>query len=509
MSESTAKKQIRGSGLLLSGRVVSLALNLLTQVITVRYLSKTDYGLFAYALAVVSMGSSINVLGMERTVGRYVPIYEESQDPASAAGVLVFALGTVVIFGIAIVGSVIGLRGLLGDSIIENQAVFPILIILIGLVPINAIDSLLQAVLSVFGKPKAIYLRRHILGPGFKLAAVSLTVAMQGDVQTLSIAYLLAGLIVLLFYGVMLPKILREHWIIEYLKPGASRIEYRRLIRFTLPIFFGDIALEFRFFVIVAILKYLHDLAHIAEYRAVMPIARLNVEVLLSFSLLFLPMASRLLARKNDELLSEIRTHISMWVAVLSFPIFAACITLSAPIVSLILGDRYLASAPILEILAVGFFFNSALGLTQQTLRALGKIKVLFFIDILATGLTIVLAFVFIPRFGAIGAAVTTSASLIIYNCMNTAMLWRITGSNPLPWKYVRILLIVAACTAALSVLKTGLSIDSIPISILLAGLAWAIVLSSSWKSLHFSDMFPEIGELHKLAKKFLNGRDY
>jgi len=56
--DGPAAKLIRGSSLLFCGRLIGLALNLAVQVLAVRYLSKRDYGAFAYALAVVAMGGS-------------------------------------------------------------------------------------------------------------------------------------------------------------------------------------------------------------------------------------------------------------------------------------------------------------------------------------------------------------------------------------------------------------------------------------------------------------------
>ena len=83
--EGVPKKHVRGSSLLLSGRFLAMALNLLTQILIIRYLSKADYGMFAYALTLVAMLSVMNRLGMERAVARFIPIYEEKNDLASAA----------------------------------------------------------------------------------------------------------------------------------------------------------------------------------------------------------------------------------------------------------------------------------------------------------------------------------------------------------------------------------------------------------------------------------------
>src|SRR4051794_14892924 len=44
------KRHVRGSSLLLIGRGLTLLITTATQVVIVRYLSKADYGAFAYAL---------------------------------------------------------------------------------------------------------------------------------------------------------------------------------------------------------------------------------------------------------------------------------------------------------------------------------------------------------------------------------------------------------------------------------------------------------------------------
>ena len=74
------RQQIRGSSLLLVGRMIGLALDFVTQVLIVRYLEKTEYGAFALALSIVAIGTTVSLLGLERTVGRFAPIYHEKGD---------------------------------------------------------------------------------------------------------------------------------------------------------------------------------------------------------------------------------------------------------------------------------------------------------------------------------------------------------------------------------------------------------------------------------------------
>jgi O-antigen/teichoic acid export membrane protein len=214
--EGVSRKHVRGSALLLSGRFLSLALNLLTQILIIRYLSKTDYGMFAYALALVSMLTSMNRLGMERAVARFVPIYEEKNDLASAAGIVILAIGTLATLGGSTVVLVTGFQGLLAGTLDVDPAVISILVLLITLAPVTAIDNVLEALLSALDKPRIIFFRKYIIGPCLKLAAISFTLFFSGSIYMLAMSYMLAGVAGLLLYGLLLKDVLREHHLIQY-----------------------------------------------------------------------------------------------------------------------------------------------------------------------------------------------------------------------------------------------------------------------------------------------------
>jgi O-antigen/teichoic acid export membrane protein len=231
-SGGVSRKHVRGSSLLLSGRFLSLALNLLTQILIIRYFSKTDYGMFAYALALVSMLTTMNRLGMERAIARFIPIYEEKNDLASAAGILILAIGTLLALGGATIVLVIGFKGLLAGTLGVDPAVTSILVLLITLAPVTAIDNVLEALLSALDKPRLIFFRKYIIGPCLKLAAISLTLLASGNVQMLAMSYMLAGVTGLLLYGLLLKDVLRERHLIQHFRPGMFSINYRQIFRF-------------------------------------------------------------------------------------------------------------------------------------------------------------------------------------------------------------------------------------------------------------------------------------
>ena len=180
--EEATRKQIRGSSLLLAGRFLTLASNLVVQVLIVRYLSKADFGAFAYALSLVSVGASIVTFGLDRSITRFVPIYDEQRDYPKLFGTVLLAVGTVLSLGLVTLVLVYGLEAFLDGSLIGDEQAVSILLILVLLVPINALDGLLMGMFAVFSKPRAIFFRRHVLTPALRLTIVLLLVLGNRDV---------------------------------------------------------------------------------------------------------------------------------------------------------------------------------------------------------------------------------------------------------------------------------------------------------------------------------------
>src|SRR5687767_10503559 len=87
-----SRQHIRGSMLLLLGRCLALLINLLVQVITVRYLAKEEFGAFAFAVTMVALGSNIAILGLTKSIARFVPIYHERGEKGLIVGTIVLLL---------------------------------------------------------------------------------------------------------------------------------------------------------------------------------------------------------------------------------------------------------------------------------------------------------------------------------------------------------------------------------------------------------------------------------
>ena len=309
----TTKRYLRGSTLLLAGRIISLLTNFGVQVLAVRYLSKADYGALAYALSVVSMGASVSLLGLNRGVNRFVPIYDEHRDYDRMFGTIFMAMGAVIGLGIALTMLVFGVQGFLTRSVASDPLSVGLLLILISLVPIQALDNLFQGMVAIFVGARSIFLRRHVLGPGLKLAAVLLVIALQGSVHLLAACYLAAGLLGLSIYVVMLYRALHKQGLLANLSLRRITMPVRRIFGFSFPLLSTDILLALKLTMAVMLLEYFRGPTDVAELRAIVSVAGLCTVVFQSLKFLFTPMASRLFARSDEAGIRDLYWRSAIW----------------------------------------------------------------------------------------------------------------------------------------------------------------------------------------------------
>ena len=157
--QDAARRQIRGSSLLLLGRVLSLGINFFTQVLMIRYLSTRDFGELAYGLAVVSLFRVFASVGLQDAIPRYVPIYRENREYGKMFGTILLALGAVLATGVLIVVVVwLGPLFLMRSPARETLPHLTVFSILIVMVPVEAADALLDGFFASFAATMARWL---------------------------------------------------------------------------------------------------------------------------------------------------------------------------------------------------------------------------------------------------------------------------------------------------------------------------------------------------------------
>jgi O-antigen/teichoic acid export membrane protein len=494
-------KQIRGSSLLLVGRMLGLALDFVAQVLIVRHLTKSDYGAFALALSIVAIGTTISLLGLERTVGRFAPIYQERGDYGRMWGSIVVVLLTVITIGLALILGTFAFQGLLG-GFVNDQLALSILLVMIVLAPLQALDALLVGLFATFGSARSIFFRRYVFAPVLQLTIVVAVILSSNGVQLLALGYVLAAAAGIAIYSVVLVRLLAKQGLLARFHRDQLRLPFREIFTFAIPLLASDLVFTLRGSLTVVLISALRTTAEVAEFRAVLPLAIQNLFVATSFRFIFTPGASRLYARDDRRALDDLYWQTAVWIAILTFPLVAMCVAFGEPLTVFLFGERYRSAGIVLSILAIGYYFNGAIGFNSLLLRVFGRVRYMVTTDLSTAVISVIVSLLLIGRFGAVGAAIGVTATLLVQNLLYQWGLRTRTSVAAFDPRYLRAYASIVTGVALLVVLN-GLAHPSFPVAVVLVGVASLAVFALNRHDLRILETYPELGRFKLIQRVF------
>ena len=280
---------------------------------------------------------------------------------------------------------------------------------------------------------------------------------------------------------------------LQHFRPSRLQLPVREIFGFSIPLLSSELPVLLRGSIAVILLEYFQTTTAVAEYRAVYPIAGLNLIVFQAFGLLFVPLASRMFARGDSEGINDLFWKTSVWIAVLTFPIFVVTCSLATPITALLFGAEYANAGVLLALLTVGYYFNAVMGFNAATLQVYGKVRYTVLSDLAATATFVALCLVLIPRHGALGAAVSTTATLIVHNLFNHFGLWiGRTGIRLMEWRFAGVMSLSALLMLGLLSLQW---FTPLPLSggVVLAAVVSLVLIRLTRRLVNPQEMFPEL----------------
>lgn len=488
-SLEVARDQIRGSSLFLIGNVLSLAITFLPHLVLVRYLTTEAFGHLTYALSLVAVGKTY-ALGFNEAMSRFVPIYHTKRDYSNLLGsiIVVFAV-SLLISGLLILTFAVASGPILA-LLTKGKEPSNLLLILMFLVPLETMDLLIMNLFACFARAREVFWGRYIIPPALRVIVITLVVFRHSELTFLAYGYLLAELITVLVFGALIVRELRRQKLLQKLR--CVKFPVREIFSFSVPLMASNMIGMIGSSIPVLLLGYFHSMSTVAFYRVVMPAAALCSMIPANFMPLYMPSASRLFARGDGHGINHLFWETSLWMSVLASPIFLATTCFARPLTTFLYGTRYTSSASIMAILSLGYFFNVIFAFNGVTLKVLGKIRLMVILNITTPIIIVVFNLLLIPRYGAIGAAVATSAGLIAQNVLRQILLWKSGGVSFFEKRYASFFLMLGSSTLGLYIVQF-FTPENIYLVLILA---LSVSISVSWllkKHLKIADTFPEL----------------
>lgn len=494
-SAGMRKSQVRGSSLLMVGRLLTILITTATQVVLVRALTMSDFGAFAYALALAGATQLLLSLGQGKLLSRFMAKYEEERDYDRMFGSMFLAVGTILLTSTIAVATLFVLPDEVISSAVKDPATVPVIYILVFLAPLEALDQVFVALFAVFSKPRTIFFRKYLLTPGLRLAIVLALTLTGSSVTFLAVGYLAAGAIGLIVYVTVFVQVLRERDLLRHLRPRRIILPYKAVFAFSLPMITGELFVLSMSYGGVFILGYFHSAAEVASYRAVFSPARLNNAVVQAFVPLFLPLAARLYARSEIGELRRSYWQTTALVAVLTFPLFALTGPMAPTLTVLLFGERYADSALVLALLSVGYYISAVLGFNAFTLQVCERIRFLVGVNVAVAVLNVAISLVLVQRYAAVGVAIANLSALVAQNLINQWVLRRAIGTAFIDRSCLRSYLAILGSAAALWAFQVLVE-PGLVLALAAAVCASLVVLVASRRAIELGDTFPELGKI-------------
>ncbi len=494
-------RHIRGSSSLLVGRLLAMVIALGTQFVIVNVIDKAEFGVFAFGLTLVSTFRVLVSFGDSQSVGRFLTLDAENHDRAGFRATLIVVLGRIVLVSLLVIGAVaVGVRQLT-NTFLSAESDSSVVLILVLLAPLEAVGAALGAVFAVFGQVRMVLLRKYLYAPLVRLAAVLLLAFGGFGVKALAIAYVSGEVLGLLLYATLARRSISM--LGTRPEPGEVRSgikpRVKPYLQFSLPAGTVEMVSIVMTTVTVMFLGWWHGPEAVADFRSVFPLGRLNQMVLLTFSVLFAPLATRFFARSDRAGMEHAYWQTSAYLMVLSFPIFAVSVPLAWALVPWLFGEQYAVAAPVLAVLGSAYFLHSAFGYNALVLQIHGRVRWVLTTNVAAMATSVIVGLLVIPPLGAVGVSWSVLAALTVQNVANQVGLHR-----HLDFAWIDPVIIrISTVSVALAGVLGCLAWLGTPLFALLpsAAIASLVLLVAAQRSLDLAEAFPALARLPILGR--------
>jgi len=156
----------------------------------------------------------------------------------------------------------------------------------------------------------------------------------------------------------------------------------------------------------------------------------------------------------------------------------------------------------VLSILCIGYYINGSIGFNSLLLRVFGRVRYMVTTDLTTAAISIVAMVFLIPAFGAVGAAIATTGTLVVQNALYQWGLRTRTTVEAADPRFIRPYASIFI-GAVLAVAIERLLDPPLVVGMVLVGLISLAVLGINRHSLRVLETYPELGRFPLVRRIF------
>ncbi|MCR5188535.1 MAG: flippase [Treponema sp.] len=199
----------------------------------------------------------------------------------------------------------------------------------------------------------------------------------------------------------------------KYLDLKAKvKLEIKKHLKPIFLLFFSSIAITVFSILDTSMVGFIKDDVEVGYYTSASKIVRMIRDLFPAISTVMFARVSYYVGRKEDDKIKEVSGQIFNLFYALTIPICLGFILLMKPILLVMCGQEFLPAVVVGQVLAPLVILSSISGyLSGALLISYGREKIYMYIEVGAALLDVVLNFILIPKYGALGAGIATLAT--------------------------------------------------------------------------------------------------
>lgn len=434
--DDSLNKIVKGTGLVSLGFIFSYFFIFISYILIARKWTVSDVGIFSLSYSIFNICLIITSLGFSQGVVRCIAHVKGKQESYKISGFIVGSIFFSIILSIIVSILLFIFSDYIGQGIFHEPALNIPLKIFAITIPFFSLNIIIIAIFRGFEKIKPTVYLRLILEKILIFIIIVIIIIINLSFDNLFYSYLITGIIIFVI-------------LILYISKGSYSLKNfniklifssnaKELISFSLPLIASNILghiIIWSSTLMLGILKSTSDtgLLNIAD-----PFAYFLLFPLEALIITFIPVFSKLYSRNQ---LTEMRNNyriLTKWICLITLPIFFVFFFYPEPLLRVIVGSNYLASANALRILSLGYIIVNFAGPNIATLIVLGKSRFLMLVTLIGSIIIITLNLLLIPVYSFIGAAFAIGCVNIIMALIRSYKVYSLTKIKPYGYRIIK-----------------------------------------------------------------------
>lgn len=427
------KKVAKGAGITFFGTAIGRCLFFTSQVIIARFFSTEVFGLFTLGLTIIRIAEILSCFGIHAGGMRLVSIYRRD-DTARLKGTLISAFIIPFINGI-LIGSVIYFcASFISETIFHKLKLTGIIKNFAFCIPFVATTGVIGMASRGFHTAKYSVLIKDIIQPSAIIIFIIGFILAGLDISWTINAFTLSYVVGLISGFYLITKQFPEIKKIT-IKPVY---ETKKLLSLSAPLMLNNFLNFLIMWTGTLMLGFMKTPTDVGIYRAASQIPIFLTLILVAFNSIYAPSVAELHHRGQMDRLDKIFKITTRWVFLVAFP--ASIIIIFSPReIMALFGSNYIETgASVLIILTIAQLINCVTGGVTYTLSMTGKQNLEMLNSLAMVVINIALNYFLIPKYGSLGAAISTGTSIVAINLIRLLEVFILYRIQPYSTGYIQ-----------------------------------------------------------------------